>query len=353
MGAGMSMFKNVTSFHELKRLIYLFILPGVLIATITTLVLQTSNKDYMFEFYANILFVIVFFIGWLLVYLNRGMATAEYLILVIVYSYHLMTVAIEIINNTGVKGNQGLGTFIVWMPLIIMYTFMILKKGHALWASITLLVVSIIPGLYYYNELGFIFRDSLIQLYISNAIYIVILFFSYRLFQVHVDIQAMRRQLYLDPLTQVGNRRQINIWLEDSITKVEEKKGLSLLFFDIDRFKRVNDRFGHKVGDDVLMELIQVVQGKIGIGPCFGRWGGEEFIIIMQVRECEAYEIAEKLRKAIEDHNFGKAGSVTASFGVTGYKVGDTVETFLERGDERLYASKDDGRNLVTGKTFL
>ena len=346
----MLMFKNVTSFRELKRLIYYFILPGVLIATITTLILQVTNKDYTFEFYANILFVIAFFIGWLLVYLNRGMTTAENLILVIVYSYHLTTVTGEIIKNAGVEGNQGMGTFIVWMPLIIMYTFMILKKWHALWASTILLVLSIIPGLYYYNELGFFFRDSLLQLYISNAVYIVILFISYRLFQVQVDIEAMRRQLYLDPLTQVGNRRQIDVWLEGSITKVEEKKGLSLLFFDIDRFKRINDRFGHKIGDDVLIELIRVVQDELKEGQCFGRWGGEEFIIIVHVSECEAYEIAEKLRKTIEDHNFGKVGPVTASFGVTGYKVGDTVETFLVRADERLYASKGDGRNLVTGK---
>lgn len=344
------MFKNVTSFRELKRLIYLFVLPGVLIATITTLILQTINHDYTFEFYANILFIIVFFAGWLLVYRNLGMPATEYLVFFIVYGYHLVTVTIEIANNTGAEGNQGLGTFIVWMPLIIIYTFIILKRWHGLWASIILLVLSIIPGLYYYNELGFFFRDSLIQLYISNAVYIVILFFSYPLFQVHVDIQAMRKQLYLDPLTQVGNRRQIDVWLEKSIMKTDEEKDLSLLFFDIDRFKWINDRYGHKIGDDVLIELIQVVQDEIEVDHFFGRWGGEEFIIIMDAPECEAFEIAEKLRKAIEKHNFGKVGPITASFGVTGYKVGDTVETFLGRADERLYISKDDGRNLVTGK---
>lgn len=344
------MFKNVTSFLELKRLIYLFIFPGVLIATITTLLLQISNNEYTFEFYANILFVIVFFAGWLLVYWNRGMPTVEYLFLFIVYSYHLLTVTIAIANNTGVEGNQGLGTFIVWMPLIIIYTFMILKKWHALWATTLLLVLSILPGLHYYNELGFHFRDSLIQLYISSAVYIVILFCSYRLLQVHVDIQKMRRQLYLDPLTQVGNRRQIDVWLESSIMKTDEEKDLSLLFFDIDRFKWINDRYGHKIGDDVLIELIQVVQDEIEADHSFGRWGGEEFIIIMHAPECEAYEIAEKLRKAIERHNFGKVGLVTVSFGVTGHRVGDSIETFLRRADERLYISKGDGRNLVTGK---
>ena len=346
------MFKNVTSFRELKRLIYLFILPGVLVATITTLLLQISNKDYTFEFYANILFVIVFFTGWLLVYWNRGMTTAEYLILFIVYSYHLMTVTIEIANNIGAETNQGLGTFVVWMPLIIMYTYMILNEKHALWASILLLVLSIIPGLYYYSELSSLFRESLNQLYISNAVYIIIVFFSYRLLQEHVDIQAMRRQLYLDPLTQVGNRRQIDVWLEKSIIKAEKKKGLSLLFFDIDHFKFINDRLGHKVGDDVLIELVRVVQGELEEGHYFGRWGGEEFIIIMYVPECEAYEIAEKIRKTIEGHHFDSVGLVTASFGVTGYNAGDTVGTFLKRADERLYISKDDGRNLVTGKNI-
>ena len=124
------------------------------------------------------------------------------------------------------------------------------------------------------------------------------------------------------------------------------------MFFDLDHFKWINDSFGHKVGDDVLIELVRVVENELTKDAFFGRWGGEEFIVILPTPECEAYEIAEKLRKAIEMHNFYKVGTMTASFGVTGYKLCDTAETFLTRADQRLYASKDEGRNIVTGEKF-
>lgn len=346
------MFKNTSSILELKRRIYLYVLPGVIIATMASLILLAVNHEYNFEYYANILFVILFFIGWILVYMNRWVTIMEHLILFILYSYYLATITIEIVNHVGVENNVGIGAFIVWMPLMILYTFMILKRWQAFMITTLLLVLSIIPAIYYYNELSVFFRNSLVQLYVSNGIYIIVLFTAYRLLQVHVDNEAIHRQLYKDPLTQIGNRRQIDEWLKMSIVNIKKTNELSLVFFDIDHFKAINDSFGHKVGDDILIELVRVVEKELQEDARFGRWGGEEFIVILAMPECKAYEIAENLRKAIEVHDFYKVGTMTASFGVTGYKLGDTADSFLTRADQRLYASKDVGRNIVTGENF-
>lgn len=125
---------------------------------------------------------------------------------------------------------------------------------------------------------------------------------------------------------------------------------MSLIFFDIDYFKNVNDTYGHKVGDDVLRELARLVQSEMTEDNYFGRWGGEEFMVLAPVLECEAFHVAERLRKVIEDHNFDEVGNITASFGVTGYVAEDTGDTILVRADKRLYSSKANGLNRATGR---
>lgn len=134
----------------------------------------------------------------------------------------------------------------------------------------------------------------------------------------------------------------------------EEKESFSLLFLDIDYFKSINDQFGHKIGDDVLKELTEVVQAEIEDNHYFGRWGGEEFIIIVNHPECEAFNIAERIREKVEAHEFKDVGhSVTISVGVTEFIEDDTTDSLLIRADERLYVSKDQGRNQVTGKSDM
>lgn len=344
------MSENIQSFDELKRWIYLTILPGVLLATIATVILDIVQQEYAFEFYANIIFVCVFMIGWLLVYRKRPLKVFEYLVLFLLCIYLLVTVTIEVFDSVDAYGEQTLGTFIIWTPLIIMYIFVVLEKRKALILSILLLVFSMIPSFLLYKELDIYFVDSLIQLYMLMAIYIMITFFVHRLFHVYAELSVMKKQLYLDPLTQVGNRLQIDKWLEAFVNAAKIDGSFSLIFFDVDHFKEVNDCYGHKVGDDVLKNLTQIVQAELGKEQLIGRWGGEEFLILVQSLECEAYNIANRLKQAIEAHNFGEVGKITASFGVTGYIKGDTVESILIRVDERLYVSKKTGRNRVTGK---
>jgi polar amino acid transport system substrate-binding protein len=152
-----------------------------------------------------------------------------------------------------------------------------------------------------------------------------------------------------DGLTKIYNRRKIDEILEEEI-KVAKRynEDLSLIFFDIDHFKKINDTYGHKVGDEVLIELTQLIKKNIRESDFFGRWGGEEFMIVFPHTDLNsAVLLAEKLRKIIEYSKIGGV-RVTCSFGVTEIVKYDTIETCSSRVDKLLYISKESGRNRVT-----
>lgn len=347
------MWKKINSLQESKRRNYLFILPGVFIATVAILFMQISKTNYDVKFYTHIVFMLAFVIGWLLAYRNHRLKYFEYFMLILVYIYYLLTIALDIIGSINAPSDQELGTFVIWLPLIVIYTFTVLPKHQAILSSIILLILTMAPGLYYYIAVSPEASEALTSTYLSTAVYSVILLFAYQLIRTDVEVQVMRRQLYLDPLTKVGNRSQIDEWMSKLIKKADEEP-FSILFLDIDFFKSINDQLGHKVGDDVLKELAQVLQNHVEKPQLIGRWGGEEFIILVKVKECEAYQIAEELCVAVAEHDFKEVDwPITISIGVTEFVEGDTVDTILIRADERLYNSKNEGRNRVTGGLLM
>lgn len=124
--------------------------------------------------------------------------------------------------------------------------------------------------------------------------------------------------------------------------------GLALIGLDIDLFKRINDEFGHGVGDMVLKEITQLVSSFIRATDVLARWGGEEFMILVPRDGSEAAAaLAEKLRGAIGNHHFPGVPKVTASFGVSEYISGDTLDSLCARADKALYRAKHEGRNRV------
>jgi diguanylate cyclase (GGDEF)-like protein len=132
--------------------------------------------------------------------------------------------------------------------------------------------------------------------------------------------------------------------------KISQKFGypLSVILFDIDNFKKVNDIYGHDVGDYVLKEITKIVSNQLRKTDFFARWGGEEFMIILENTELEdAIQLAERLRKNIENYQFEKAGHITISLSVAKLKSDEDIESFLKRLDELLYKAKRKGKNRV------
>jgi diguanylate cyclase (GGDEF)-like protein len=122
----------------------------------------------------------------------------------------------------------------------------------------------------------------------------------------------------------------------------------SVILFDVDQFKLVNDTHGHQAGDRVLVQLAGVASGQLRATDVLARWGGEEFVILVPEADgAMAYRVAEKLRAAIAHATFDEVGSVTCSFGVAQYVDGESAESLIARADRGLYGAKLHGRNRV------
>jgi diguanylate cyclase (GGDEF)-like protein len=123
---------------------------------------------------------------------------------------------------------------------------------------------------------------------------------------------------------------------------------ISLLIFDIDHFRTINDTHGHLEGDQVLVEMTRLVGEHLRASDLLARWGGEEFVIL--VPQCglnEARQLAEKLRLLIAGETFSGVGCITSSFGVADYRPPETADAWLDRADQALYDAKVAGRNRV------
>jgi diguanylate cyclase (GGDEF)-like protein/PAS domain S-box-containing protein len=152
----------------------------------------------------------------------------------------------------------------------------------------------------------------------------------------------------IDPLTKVYNRLKFDEILQTEIERAKRYKTVfSLIMFDIDDFKKINDTYGHQIGDYVLKEIANLVKENIRATDFLARWGGEEFMVLAPHTNLTCAEkLAYKLKYVIENHNF-KIGKITASFGVTEYKEGDTPNSIIYRADESLYKAKNKGKNQV------
>ena len=152
-----------------------------------------------------------------------------------------------------------------------------------------------------------------------------------------------------DKLTQIYNRVKLDSVLQLEVSRAKRyKPNLSIIMLDIDHFKRVNDVFGHVVGDSVLVSVATILQNSIRETDTVGRWGGEEFLIILpQTGHEQALEVAEKIRQLISSAQFAIVGRLTASVGVTRYSTEESEEQILARADAALYEAKKTGKNRV------
>jgi diguanylate cyclase (GGDEF)-like protein len=159
----------------------------------------------------------------------------------------------------------------------------------------------------------------------------------------------LRFQATTDPLTGLSNRLKFNQALAtEMLRSMRYGTPLSLVLYDVDNFKAVNDTHGHQVGDKVLIQLSQFAPSLLRNTDLLARWGGEEFVILAPGSDGEmASQAAEKLRKAVEQIKFDEIGTVTCSFGVAQYVYGDTAESLTSRADNALYRAKLNGRNRV------
>ncbi len=165
------------------------------------------------------------------------------------------------------------------------------------------------------------------------------------------EVRELERNSNLDPLTKVFNKGALDKYLEKICNKGYIKHELHLLILDVDDFKQINDLHGHIAGDKVLMYLTKLLRNTLRDGDKLFRFGGEEFVIILnRVEEKSCLEITQHILNLVRSNRLiykGKSLSVTISIGATSYHEGDTPTTLIERADRALYVSKNSGKNQM------
>ena len=160
---------------------------------------------------------------------------------------------------------------------------------------------------------------------------------------------SLQRLATTDDLTGAYNRRRFREVIKYEVHRaVRYADTLSLIMFDLDHFKKINDTYGHNVGDEVLKTVADIVKDNIRVTDIFARVGGEECTVLAPAIGLEgAKVVAEKLRKSIESHAFETVGTLTASFGVAEFKTDEAIDALIKRADNALYEAKKHGRNRV------
>jgi len=152
-----------------------------------------------------------------------------------------------------------------------------------------------------------------------------------------------------DELTGAWNRRRFEETVETEMDRLRRYgQRLSLMILDVDHFKKINDLYGHSIGDQVLIDLSNTIRSSLRVSDSLTRWGGEEFIILCPNTTAETVsKLAERLRKEVSSIEFQKVGNITLSFGVAECGAEETWEQWLHRADEALYLAKSGGRDRV------
>ncbi|AVI63663.1 GGDEF domain-containing protein [Halomonas sp. GFAJ-1] len=162
--------------------------------------------------------------------------------------------------------------------------------------------------------------------------------------------QRLRKLCDTDPLTGLPNRRKLMLHL-NHLSSLSARHGtpLSIMMIDIDHFKRLNDRWGHLEGDNVLKKLAIKTQALLRSEDMAARLGGEEFMVVLPLTPLQqCHKLADRLRDAIANHDFGVGtGQVTLSIGVAEYRCGEPLDSLITRADQALYSAKDVGRDCV------
>jgi diguanylate cyclase (GGDEF)-like protein len=196
-------------------------------------------------------------------------------------------------------------------------------------------------------------QDYLIKGDIDGRILKRAMFYAVERKKLEIALKQTRdlfeRQARIDYLTGIYNRLMFNELLEAELQRARRYgSDLSLIMFDLDHFKEVNDTCGHNIGDHVLKEVAQLASNSIRAHDILTRWGGEEFMVLIpKCDQSKAAILAEKLRGLVEAHDFGNGLQVTASFGITQLKVGDNADSFTARSDKAMYQAKQNGRNRI------
>jgi diguanylate cyclase (GGDEF)-like protein len=244
----------------------------------------------------------------------------------------------------------------LWIPVIYVFVFTLLGHRASLKLSLALL------ALFFAISLPYLVRHAddpnvnfTIQLHVVSAVLVAALYFfsSYQhRFQIaQLTVDELARLANTDELTQIANRRRMSEAIASELLRYARYgHRFSIILIDIDRFKDINDRHGHAVGDRTLVALAARTREVLRDVDTLGRWGGEEFVVVLPETGAEqTLHKAAALCAHVAARPLVGEHTVTVSCGVASVAAGDTADTLLQRADAALYAAKRGGRNRAEG----
>ncbi|AFZ68379.1 GGDEF domain-containing protein [Deinococcus peraridilitoris] len=241
-----------------------------------------------------------------------------------------------------------------WFTVVYCTAFIVWRRRAAMaWATVTFALA----GFSTVTHLPDILRTSgfdpdllgFVAQFFAAGLAAILLLYHITLLQERYS--EARMLAYADFLTGLPNRRCGEILLENEL---RNSGPLTVVLFDLDHFKSVNDTYGHDIGDLVLREAARLTALRVRGEHLVVRWGGEEFLLIMPRTDARVAEhLAERIRADIAHHRFEGAGPLTASFGMAVQRAGDTSERLVKRADAALYRAKQLGRNRVKLPTMF
>lgn len=239
---------------------------------------------------------------------------------------------------------------VYWViAILFIIGYIALDRRAALGFSTALLLVTALAGIWRFwpgpANLGVEFIRLEVRLAAISFLLFVLARTKDEFSRTLATANQMHQMAHTDSLTHLPNRRALTQLLEAHLAR---RKRFALILADIDRFKLINDTFGHESGDTILREVGKCLQDQIRTGDAIGRWGGEEFLILAAEENAQsALQLAQRLREVIVASEFSAGIPVTASFGVTLSCDQDTLVSLIKRADLALYRAKNNGRNRV------
>lgn len=306
-----------------------------------------SFTEIKFIKFQNYLLIVIFFVAYTFLTLMkpslalRNILFSSAIVFISVQcSWLLLQKAIE-----GTRENYR-GTGLVFVLYAILYLVRIVTnirypQVSSLFSSVLIDAVLIIIS----QMLGITLTFSLVMMINGRLFYDLNLYSEER----EKMVGELRRLATTDNLTGIHNRMKLELLLTAEVLRSRRyNRPLSVILIDVDKFKSVNDTYGHLAGDTVLKDIARLLKENIRESDYVGRWGGEEFLVINPETSAHgASSLAEKLRKNIEEHKFQIVGAKTISLGVATLQGEEWEEDMLKRADQALYRAKNGGRNRV------
>ena len=320
-----------------------------------TFTLPLGIMDYVRGEYVLSVFLLLIsllsIINFYLLYKNKiRYSLSSDLLLYPILALMLYLVATGGIDNTG-------ALWIYAIPAIALFLYG-LKKGLIVLLGFSLMIVLILflpeDILNFSVSYSFDFKVRIIMVFLLVvSLTLAYAYSTQKLFrEMHILTEKLSMMAEEDQLTKLQNRRGIQYQLERLYDEAKRtNKNFSIILCDIDFFKDINDRHGHQIGDQVLVEIAHIIRETIRRSDMAARWGGEEFLIVLPgASQREAYQVAEKIRQNVLKFLFyhqGQEVKVSLSSGVAQMKDATSIDDLIRQADDYMYQAKAKGRNIT------